>query len=336
MARTAVARGLAAAFFPPSAGSLPILSDKAEGDFMARRHFAFWVAAAIAAAFGPSTAFGQRAPSYGGGTALQPQLQKEDFTGKGEFEAAGSAGLKAVLDGKPWLIQFDPKVKVNVSGSATVDVLTPGMFVKFRAEVDKKGKAPDEITNLEIFTPGEKNPIGATPAGGGNAFETSAPKKGPAATPTSYDIAGKVTSLKKGAIIVACPGMTVHGQLSSDPTITINAADLRFASPGDKIVVKGWHPKGQEGKGYATEVEVQMANTLSPPAKKGAHAGKTADKAADSADSATSGDKKPAKAAAKPADPKAADAKAGDTKGTDAKGADPKAAAGKTADPDSK
>jgi hypothetical protein len=293
---------------------------------MARRHFAFSVVAAIAASFAASTTFGQR---YGLGPAPQPQLQKEDFSGKGELEAVRGTGIAAVLDGKPWLLQFDPKVKVNVSGLATADGLAAGMFVKFHAEVDKKGKASEEIDDLEIFTPSEKTPLGATAAG--NAFETT-PKKGPAATPTTYDIAGKVTGLKKGVITVACPGLTVHGQLSSDPKITVNAADLRFASPGDKISVKGWHVKGQEGKGYVTEIEVQMANALSGPAsKKGAHASKPADSAG-----AASGDKKSTKPGANAADPKVNDAKAGDTKAADAKDADPKAAAAKNAAPDAK
>ena len=308
---------------------------------MARRHFAFSIVAAIAASFATSTAFGQR---YGVGAAPQPQIPKEDFSGKGELEAVRRTGIAAVLDGKPWLLQFDPKIKVSVSGSATGDGLAPGMFVKFHAEVDKKGKISDEISDLEIFTPSDKNPLGATAAG--NAFDTSGPKKGPAATPSSYDIAGKITGLKKGAITVFCPGLTVHGQLSSDPKVTVNAADLSLASPGDKITVKGWHFKGQEGKGYATEIDVQMANALSGPAKRGAHATKAADKPVDSAGAAASGDKKSPKAGANAADPKAADpkaadaksgdTKAGDTKAAEAKGADPKAAAGKAADPDSK
>ena len=302
---------------------------------MARRQFAFSVAAAIAVCFASGTTFGQR---YGVGSAPQPQIPKEDFSGKGELEAVAGVGIKAVLDGKPWLLQFDPRIKVSVSGSATGDGLAAGMFVKFHAEVDKKGKISDEISDLEIFTPSDKNPLGATVAG--NAFDTSGPKKGPAATPTSYDIAGKITGLKKGAITVACPGLTVHGQLSSDPKITVNAADMRLASPGDKITVKGWHVKGQEGKGYATEIEVQMANPLSGPAKKGTHASKTADKPADSAGSGPSGDKKSPKAGANAADPKAADAKSGDPKAADAKGADAKSAdskpTGKIGDPDAK
>ncbi|HKD38224.1 MAG TPA: hypothetical protein VKB78_15530, partial [Pirellulales bacterium] len=140
----------------------------------------------------------------------------------------------------------------------------------------------------------------------------------------------------KGAITVACPGLTVHGQLSSDPKIAVNAADLRYASSGDKVTVKAWHVKGQAGKAIATEIDVQMANTLGGAAKKGAHAGKTTDKPSDSAGSSASGDKKSTKAGANAVDPKAADTKAGDAKTTDAKGADPKAAAGKAADPDSK
>jgi hypothetical protein len=276
------------------------------GDFMARRQLALFTAA-LAAAFGPSAAFGQY-----GGAVQQPQVQKQELHGKGELEAVGGGGLKAVLDGQPWLIKFDPKVKVTVTGSATADALVPGLFVKFKGEFDKKGKASEEIKELEIFTPNEKDPLGAKSSG--NPFDSPAPKKGPLITPTRYDIAGRITGIKKGTITVACPGMTVHADVASDAMITVNIADPTVASAGDKIEVKGWYVKGQEGRGYAAEVTVQLANQLTGPKKKGLHSAKAGDKSTDPADAASPDDKKPTKGGAKAADPKPAPGKAADTK----------------------
>ncbi len=291
---------------------------------MTRWHFLGLAAIAALMSSAPSRA---NAQAYGGTRVVQqqPQQQKQELHGKGEFDAVGNGGLIAELDGARWLLKFEQKPKVIVSGTATVEALAPGMFVKFKGEFDKKGKASAEINDLEIFTPNEKEPLGATPSGA-SPFDSPMPKKGPATTPTAYDIAGRITSIKKNSITVACPGMTVHGDLAPEAAITVNVADLTFASPGDKIEVRGWYAKGQEGRGYATEVQVQLSNQLTGPKKRGAHPAaktgdKTADKATDKSGDADAGDKTKKPADSKTAAGKAADAKkaAADKKANDAK-----------------
>jgi hypothetical protein len=275
---------------------------------MARRQFELFTAVSIAMAVLPSVVFGQ----LYGGAPQQPQVQKQEWHGKGELEAAGVGGFKAVLDGQPWLVKIEQKAKVSVKGTATADALAPGQFVKFKGEFDKKGKASETIKELEIFTPNEKEPLGATPSG--NAFETPVPgKKGVPSAPAPYEIAGRITGIKKGAITVACPGMTVHADVAPDAAITVDIADPTVASPGDKIEVKGWYVKGQEGRGYASEVQVQLSNQLTGAKKKVTRAAKLGDKSTDSADSAAPSDKKPAKGA-KPIDSKPDPAKAADSK----------------------
>jgi hypothetical protein len=288
---------------------------------MARRQFELFTAVSIAVAVLPSVTCGQ--PPYGAPgqqQQQQPQVQKQEWHSKGELEAAGVGGFKAVLDGQPWLVKIEPKAKVSVKGTATADALAPGQFVKFKGEFDKKGKASETIKELEIFTPNEKEPLGATPSG--NAFETPMPnKKGVPTAPAPYEIAGRITGIKKGAITVACPGMTVHAEVAPDAAITVDIADPTVASPGDKIEVKGWYAKGQEasaaavGRGYANEVEVKLSNQLTGPKKKGTRAAKPADKSTESADSAAPSDKKPAKGA-KPIDSKPDPAKSTDAKKT--------------------
>jgi hypothetical protein len=267
----------------------------------------------------------------------QQQQAHQDFQGKGEFDTlVGSAGFVAELDGTRVPLAFEPKgkPKIEVTGTAMPDSLAPGMCVKFKGDFDKKGEGKGEVKELEIFTPNEKEPLAATPAAG--AVDVSTSKKGPASTfPTTYDIAGRITGTKNGAIIVSCPGLTVHAVVAQDATIKVNVADLRFASSGDKVEVHGWtgNMKGRQ-VAYATEVKVQMVNPLPGTGlkKKVTHPAKTADKPGDKstdAADAASGDAKKTDKPKNGADAKAGDAKAGDAK-TDAtkagdKPTDPKA-----------
>jgi hypothetical protein len=261
----------------------------------------------------------------------QQQQAHQELHGKGELEAFGPGGFAAVLDGNPWKIGFEPKKqpKIEVTGSATSEFLAPGMFIKFKGDFDKKGKATAEVKDLEIFTPNEKEPLGATKSGG--AFEAAAPQKGPPSNlPTTYEIAGRITGMKKGTMIVSCPNLTVHADVAPDATIKVTVADLSLASAGDKIEVKGWYMKGKEGYGYANEVSVQLANPLSGPKKKPTHLAKATDKTADkstaadkSTDAASLDDKKTDKPK-NGTDPKAGDAKTDATKAGD-KATDPKA-----------
>lgn len=298
-----------------------------------------WGLTLAAAVLTPSLATAQ-IPPYGGkqvrGNQQQQQQQAhQDFKGSGEFDMlAGSAGFVAELDGTRVSLAFEPKgkPKIEVTGTATPESLAPGMCVKFKGDFDKKGEGKGEVKELEIFTPGEKEPLAATPTSG--AVDLSESKKGSASTfPTSYDIAGRITGTKNGGIIVACPGLTVHALVSQDAKIKVNVADLRFASAGDKIEVHGWTGimKGRP-VAYATEVKVQMANPLPGPAqkKKVTHPAKTADKTGDKSTDASdtsAGDKKTDKpktgADAKAGDDKAGDAKPGDVKAGD-KAADAK------------
>jgi hypothetical protein len=243
---------------------------------------------------------------YNRQTTQQPAAVKQELHGKGEYEAASNGIMKAVLDGKPWYLKFDKGATVKVMGTATADFLSPGIFVRFKAELDRRGKASAPITELDIFTPDAKNPVGAVTEGGAFA---EAPKKGPAATPTAYTVAGRISSMHKGNMTVACGNMTVKADVAPEATIKIDVADPSWAAAGDKIEVKGYFMR--EGFGMVTDMAVDIANPLTGPRKK-TLAKKPADKTADKTDKAdktdplASGDKKldPKKPDATKPDPK--------------------------------
>ncbi len=243
------------------------------------------------------------AAAQGYGVVQQPQQKKQDISGKGEFDANVQGDvLKAQIDGRTWFIKLDPKASVKVTGSAAPEALAPGMFVSFKGDFDKRGKAAEEVKDLEIFSPDAKNPIEAVPAGGafgGGAFDEQPKKtapKTPATTPTSLSIVGRITVVKKNNITVACGNMTVRADVASDATIAVNAGTMMLASPQDKVSVKGWYypssgpTQNKPGMMIANEVEVQMAKPLTGPKKKAVRT--VAKPAADKADPLAIGDKK--------------------------------------------
>ena len=190
---------------------------------------------------------------------------KQELHGKGEFEAASGGVMKAVLDGKPWYLKLDKGATIKIDGTATADFLAPGIFVRFKADLDKRGKAAAPVTELDVFTPDAKNPVGAMTAGG--AFADS-PKKGPAsATPVSYTVAGRISAMHKGSMTVACGNMTVKADVAPEATIKVEVADPTWAATGDKIEVKGYFLR--EGYGMVTDMVVDIANPLTGPRKKG-------------------------------------------------------------------
>jgi hypothetical protein len=68
-------------------------------------------------------------------------------------------------------------------------------------------------------------------------------------------------------VSVAAGGARVSAKLADDASISVNLGDLRYAQPGDKIEVDGWHVKGQPGQVYANRITITSATPLgtAPP-----------------------------------------------------------------------
>ncbi len=235
----------------------------------------FWTVLASTLVLAGSTyaAAPQSQPNY-----TNPKTQpgqppkKEQLTAKGEFDAAAPTGIKAQLNGETWAVMVvtrdkDPKnlTKVHVVGTAEADFLAPQMYVRFSGEFDKKGKATAEIKDLEIFFPDDKNLVGANPTG--NGFDDPGAKKAANAT-TAYAIAGVITAVKKNNITVNCGTFTAKADVAADAKIKVDVPNFNWASPQDKIEVKGWY----YNKGYvvANEVNIALSQPLTAPKKRGA------------------------------------------------------------------
>jgi len=87
-----------------------------------------------------------------------------DTTGTVEAVAPGFLIQIKSVAGQPYLLQLTQNSQVQVKGTAKADVLGPGSFISFVAEVDKRrSQVQDKIAKLTLFTPSPQRPLGAFP-----------------------------------------------------------------------------------------------------------------------------------------------------------------------------
>jgi hypothetical protein len=119
-----------------------------------------------------------------------------------------------------------------VTGTAKRDALKPGVFVRFTvAEIDKKGNASGDITDLSIFTP-SPDIIQAV------LSDDVTGEKGP------YLVTGRVTSMpKKGRGTILAGDKKVKVEFPEDLEIKVEVRDHTIAQVGDDILVTGFLAK---------------------------------------------------------------------------------------------
>ncbi|MCH8923578.1 MAG: hypothetical protein IIA67_10580, partial [Planctomycetes bacterium] len=111
----------------------------------------------------------------------------------------GESILVTAVGNEKWIIQtntreFRIKAKVTVEGTAVIEALRRGTYVRFTADVDKRGNIQGELAELEIFTPSESAKPGLYSNDGGEAREGRKPAV------SNYLIAGQVSSFRRGRL----------------------------------------------------------------------------------------------------------------------------------------
>ena len=135
--------------------------------------------------------------------------------------------------------------RVDVSGTAGVSLLAPGMVVRFQANVDSKGKGSVPIRVLHVATPsGEAKPSAVTPG-------------------VDEMIIGKVVQLKRGVLSVRVEAGKIRRltlALADDAVVEVATSQIGLIRPGDTIDIKGrlWTGEGALGDGtvFADELSV--------------------------------------------------------------------------------
>ena len=148
------------------------------------------------------------------------QLPTELFRAEGTVEAIGRGVIQILTDSnQPWMVWIAPEAKIHVLGTAKADFVRPGMFIRFKAEIDKrsKGKIKEKVNELTIFTPFREpqDAVGLWPEGTGPvAGEEGAEEAGDpfggigdgraagGMSPTSqlYTVAGRITGDRRGKL----------------------------------------------------------------------------------------------------------------------------------------
>lgn len=107
-------------------------------------------------------------------------------------------------------------------------------------------------------------------AGGGDS--------GLAAGPS--EIRGRVKDCRNGRLTLIAGAKTVRGELADNAKVDIQSTDFTAASRGDKVSAKGRAAVGRPGFGEATDIRIELAQTIGEGKKKVASGAKSAAKKA--------------------------------------------------------
>lgn len=163
------------------------------------------------------------------------------------------AFLQASADGGPAtervaLLHPAGVSRVDVTGTAPVSILTPGMAVRFQATVDAKGRVAAPVRVFHVIAP-------ATDA-----------KPTPITAGTEEMIVGRVVQAKRGTLTVRVDAGKIRRvtvTVATDAAVEVATAQVTLAGPGDTIEVKGrlWTGEGALGEGtiFADRITVVKA-----------------------------------------------------------------------------
>ena len=212
-----------------------------------------------------------------------PKPKMEPFAAEGTLEAVMPGRFQILTNStQNWIIFVDPKAIAHVTGTAEPDFLKVGMFIRFTAEVDKRGLVKDKLKQLTIFTPSQlvfpgiwpegQEPSADKPAEAGKRFGSgtgASPAAGKPPTSNVYTVAGQITGSRRGRLTVNAGRAVVRIQVADDAKIVVDFADYSVAKPGDGIsVTKGKMFAGRIGMAQALEFTIKLSKPLALPKKK--------------------------------------------------------------------
>lgn len=198
--------------------------------------------------------------------------------GNGTLVAARPGLLQVTdKDGAPWLLQVkaEPQ-RIHVSGTAHPNLLAPGMFVRFSAELNKKGEAVAPVDSLTLFTPRPEMAVGIALE---SALDRGAFQFGEVKTPAEttespkYLVAGRILKRKNNDLAVSDGRSTVKLSLAETVEIKVDlTGDYRMIRPGDKVEYRGKYY--QNGQGMVTDLKIIGATPFGAPPESATERGK--------------------------------------------------------------
>ena len=203
--------------------------------------------------------------------------KKEKFDASGTVQGVSGLVIQMTIGEDAWLVGLTPPkrkydkekrqyvseggTELKIEGTATLDFLKRGMFVRYTANFNRKGKTDDKVNSLTIFTPNDSQRVGIFPENPAIALDPN-----DAAATAPYLVAGTLVSAKNGKLSVRVAGRTISAELAEEPVVNLSVSDLRYLAKGAKIDVKGHY--FVKGKAIGETVEVQLVEPLTGTAKK--------------------------------------------------------------------
>ncbi|MBN2216431.1 MAG: hypothetical protein JW719_03545 [Pirellulales bacterium] len=182
------------------------------------------------------------------GSPVHAQMPREmavRATLQGTITAFGSGKIQVVTPANQrWLVHVAKDTSVMVTGRADATVLAPGMYVKFRARVAGRQEVVQPVDKIQVFTPTQQDVPGAFPItepvfDAGDPDKDVGKKTDDAKTDASYDVIGRITSIRGGKMIVSYGQGAVEVEPADNLQVDLAVADVRFARQGDQIFCVG-------------------------------------------------------------------------------------------------
>jgi hypothetical protein len=192
-------------------------------------------------------------------SAPAQQQEPQRYTGQGKIQELGD-GIVSIVDGagQVYLVAFDRRsgYQVQVVGSADVSYLTPGMMVRFTADLNEKGVAQEPITRLSVVEVSEV----VRPGLQAQVAIGQEPKRN---EPQTYVIVGQIRSVRRGQLQVTTPDGAVKAKLDPDAQVEIDVSDYRLARKDDTLEVELGYllapPQGEQpGQVVAQKVIIEL------------------------------------------------------------------------------
>jgi hypothetical protein len=222
-----------------------------------------------------SSAFGQNAVQL-------TRLEKTGVVVSGDARA-----IVVDVEGAKWTAQIDApelqqKTLVELRAKAKGTFLQPGMYVRFNAKFDPRGrKLIEPIAHMTVFTPHPETRFGVfdgEPAGpvggprlgiaqqGGQVVIGVEPDRGPQRASPGGDkyVMGQIFKLKNSEITIQVPAGRFEGKLAEGLDIDVHVTDKTVAvtmlRPGDAVQLEGGY--AQVGSLFTTRIAATLDRPL--------------------------------------------------------------------------
>ncbi len=205
---------------------------------------------------------------------------------------------------KEYFAVVSEQTSLHYKGTAEPDFLSPGMLVRFSAELTQSGQTQAPVSEIEVFTVSQRRRMspeqireqtpGVYQVGGevGNAKkpgektkEKEKEKEKPSAKPNAastkggaqpYRVVGQIAGMKSGKMLVQAGAVQVQLELDPKAAIKVISHDTTFCQMGDQVKVSGLRVAGQDQFIQSESLEITGAKPLGPAESKSAKSSKNA------------------------------------------------------------